>query len=259
MLNENNMVKCSDKVEVKEAATAPAGRQRNGKIARLPLAIRQELNRRLQDGERGSSLAEWLNGRPEVQAILAAQFNGAPISQDNLSQWRKGGYKNWEDAQKAVQDVAVLFEKSASVQEAAKDELAQRMSVLVAAKMAGELIGLDALPEGARKSRRWRELLSNLALLRRGDCQGERLKVEREKLGFRRELHQRERETEFWQWIQKAEYRDKILDRLLTPEQNAAEIARRKEENRRKMRAILGLREPSAVLPAAEPIRSDSE
>ena len=31
----------------------PAARSRNGKIARLPLAIRQQLNQRLQNGEPG--------------------------------------------------------------------------------------------------------------------------------------------------------------------------------------------------------------
>ena len=65
--------------------------------------------------------------------------------------------------------------------------------------------------------------------------------MEREKLGFRRELHQREREAEFWQWIEKEEYRDQILEKLLTPEQNEAEIERRNEEKRRKVRASLGI------------------
>ena len=41
---------------------------RNGKIARLPLAIRQQLNQRLQNGELGQELVSWLNQLPEVQA-----------------------------------------------------------------------------------------------------------------------------------------------------------------------------------------------
>ena len=58
---------------------------RNGKIARLPLAIREQLNRRLQDGEPGTQLVEWRNGLPEVQAVMQAQFNGRPIGEPNLS------------------------------------------------------------------------------------------------------------------------------------------------------------------------------
>jgi len=34
---------------------------RNGKIARIPLEIREQLNCRLADGEPGNRLVEWLN------------------------------------------------------------------------------------------------------------------------------------------------------------------------------------------------------
>jgi hypothetical protein len=52
----------------------PASRSRNGKIARLPLAIRQQLNQRLQNGEWGKLLVEWLTSLPEVQAIMAVSI-----------------------------------------------------------------------------------------------------------------------------------------------------------------------------------------
>src|SRR5205807_10069936 len=54
----------------------PMNPTRNGKIARLPLAIRQELNRRLDEGEQGKKLVAWLTGLHEVQAIVAAEFGG---------------------------------------------------------------------------------------------------------------------------------------------------------------------------------------
>ncbi len=41
---------------------------RNGKIARLPLAIRQQLNQRLQNAEPAQNLLSWLKRLPEVQA-----------------------------------------------------------------------------------------------------------------------------------------------------------------------------------------------
>jgi hypothetical protein len=41
---------------------------RNGKIARLPLAIRRQLNLRLQNGELAQDLLSWLKQLPEVQA-----------------------------------------------------------------------------------------------------------------------------------------------------------------------------------------------
>ena len=46
-----------------------------GKIGRLPLALREQVNRRLHDGQTAKSIADWLNGLPEVQTILAEQFH----------------------------------------------------------------------------------------------------------------------------------------------------------------------------------------
>jgi len=69
---------------------------RNGKIARLPAAIREELNQRLLDGEKGKLLVEWLNSLPQVQSVLKAKFQAIPISEHNLSQWKTGGYTAWE-------------------------------------------------------------------------------------------------------------------------------------------------------------------
>jgi hypothetical protein len=43
-----------------------------GKIARLPRERREELNGRLQNGEVGRKLVEWLNGLPAAQAVPAA-------------------------------------------------------------------------------------------------------------------------------------------------------------------------------------------
>jgi hypothetical protein len=94
----------------------PAARSRNGKIARLPLAIRQELNQRLQNGEPGKDLVPWLNSLPEVQAVLAAQFNGQPILKQNLAAWKQGGYEDWEEEQSAVEAVATVFEHSDGLQ-----------------------------------------------------------------------------------------------------------------------------------------------
>jgi hypothetical protein len=51
---------------------------RHGKIARLPLAIRQQLNHLPQHGKLAQDLLSWLNQKPEVQAI-------PPVSPPGLS------------------------------------------------------------------------------------------------------------------------------------------------------------------------------
>lgn len=72
---------------------------RNGKIARLPRSVQEELNRRLDNHEQGKELVAWLNSLPEVNAILARDFDGKPIREQNLSEWKQGGYQDWQQQQ----------------------------------------------------------------------------------------------------------------------------------------------------------------
>src|SRR5580700_10403956 len=92
-------------------ATVPvkrSGRARRGKIARLPHAIREEINQRLLDGLPGVEILAWLNALPEVRDVLAKYFNGSPISEDNLSQWRHGGYVGWLENQRALNAFSIM-------------------------------------------------------------------------------------------------------------------------------------------------------
>ena len=66
-----------------------------GKIARLPDDIREQLNKRLFDGQGGNEILAWLNALPAVKEILAAQFSGFPVNHENLSNWRHSGYERW--------------------------------------------------------------------------------------------------------------------------------------------------------------------
>lgn len=68
---------------------------RRGKIARLPLIVREELNRRLQEGQTGKKILPWLNALEEVKQILGEDFEGLAVNDQNLSDWRKGGYQDW--------------------------------------------------------------------------------------------------------------------------------------------------------------------
>ena len=81
---------------------------RKGKIARLPRAIRDELNRRLDDGEQGVRLVEWLNGLPEVKKVLESDFEGRAITEDNLAEWKNGGFLDWQAQQETLSLVREL-------------------------------------------------------------------------------------------------------------------------------------------------------
>ena len=56
------------------------------KIGRLPRAIQEQVNRRLEQGEQTRTLVAWLNALPAVlgaQAVLALECSGQPIREQN--------------------------------------------------------------------------------------------------------------------------------------------------------------------------------
>jgi len=77
---------------------------RHGKIARLPGPIREQVNVRLQNGENGQDIIAWLNSNDEATAVLAQHFGGQEINDTNLSQWRQGGYRDWEVMQASLDE-----------------------------------------------------------------------------------------------------------------------------------------------------------
>src|SRR6266446_1955006 len=93
--------------------SSPMNHTRKGKIARLPDQIREQVNLRLHDNEPGETILQWLNSKPEVQAILKAQFGGCPINKQNLSDWRQGGFRDWQTRQDALQFVEELDDEQA--------------------------------------------------------------------------------------------------------------------------------------------------
>ena len=69
----------------------------------MPFLVREELNRRLRDGETGKVLVGWLNALPEVREVVEALFGGKVIREQNLSDWRKGGYRDWLEREERLE------------------------------------------------------------------------------------------------------------------------------------------------------------
>lgn len=81
---------------------------RTGKIARLPARIREQVNSRLFDGQTGPQIIAWLHTLPEVLAVLDAHFKEEPITSQNLSEWRGGGYQEWMAKRERVENTKIL-------------------------------------------------------------------------------------------------------------------------------------------------------
>ena len=76
---------------------------RRGKIACLPEDVRDELNFHLANGVRGPELLPWLNSLPQVRNVLTRLFGGRNINHQNLSAWRRGGFRDWMFSRKILE------------------------------------------------------------------------------------------------------------------------------------------------------------
>jgi hypothetical protein len=156
---------------------------RNGKIARLPKHVRHQLNSRLEDGEPGKQLVEWLNGLPQVQEVLKLRFGGRPISEQNLSEWKQGGYLEWLKLQESRYLVQHLSEQAEDLEADAGDlAVSDRCATLLAVELARNAEAL--LQQNSDPRERWRnlqDLLKAVGQLRRDDHQAARLRLEQDR------------------------------------------------------------------------------
>src|SRR5450432_1923852 len=148
---------------------------RTGKIARLPRTIREQLNRRLQNGEQGKKLVAWLNGQPEVQAIMTAEWEGKPLRQQNLSEWKKGGYRDWLVQQEALEVAERLGDEATEWNAEGRPPLTDILALFLAGRYAVATRRV-AEAEGVEGWRLLRELCSDIIELRRGDHSAQRLR-----------------------------------------------------------------------------------
>jgi hypothetical protein len=86
---------------------------RNGKIARLPHGIREEVNRRLRDNVPGPRICEWVNRLPACRKVCAefARRGGnakSPVTVSQLSEWRRGGFQDWLREQAVLDETREL-------------------------------------------------------------------------------------------------------------------------------------------------------
>jgi len=125
-----------------------AHRLRNGKIAALPHDLREQLNLRLQHGEAAPPLLDWLNSQPEALAVLKDTFDGVPISKQNLSAWRQGGFLEWQMRQELTLDADTLNGTAQEIEDSVPGvELANNLVTILTAHYARLLNHWDGEPD----------------------------------------------------------------------------------------------------------------
>ena len=154
---------------------------RNGKIARLPRPLRDELNQRLAHNEDGTTLLNWLNAAPGVKDRLARDFAGEPVSQQNLHEWRHGGFVEWQSRQDLFAAAADLTDANGEWDALAANDFTERLAAVVVVRYADALAGGNGGGDEAfrLKLRDLRHFNQDLAVLRRYNQSAARLKMER--------------------------------------------------------------------------------
>jgi hypothetical protein len=165
----------------------PNMKTRNGKIARLPLDIREQLNARLSDGEPGNRLVEWLNSIPDVIKVMAEQFDGRPINENNISEWRQGGYEEWATLRSFLDETHILSENAGQISDTGISS--EHLHMVLLAYHAHLLQNFEIMPEAAFKLKvdALKKLTASLMNMRRAELQEARMELQRERLELLRE------------------------------------------------------------------------
>ena len=79
-----------------------------GKIGSLPHELREELCRRMLDGADGPELLAWLNAHPVALDVWRRKFEGAPLTPQNLSDFRRGDFARWCARRRKTEDLKSL-------------------------------------------------------------------------------------------------------------------------------------------------------
>lgn len=116
---------------------------RKGKIASLPRPIRTEVCQRIDDGQAGSVILPWLNGLPQVASIIASRWDGMKITDQNLSEWRQGGYLDWLEDQSKAEQTRALSDLSFAYAKAAGGDLSEGALAAAAGRVMETLESLE--------------------------------------------------------------------------------------------------------------------
>lgn len=211
--------------------------RRRGKFAQLPRHIRETINRMLDDGRTGREVLEWANAQPEVIAMVAEKFGGEPLSDNNLSQWFKGGFLDWRREQEQVEKTAALAELSMRIAKESGGSIAEGAVAIAGGKVLAALESADG--EGLL------DLITGVANLRGKEIDAAKLELAKHRSRQRDEVIALEKEK-FQRLVV-----GKFID--LAENQKAMEIAKSDDSRDVKMDQLMELMFGKRPQPAPAP------
>lgn len=215
---------------------------RIGKIARLPSVIREMVNHRIEDGEPARTLLEWLNGCPAVQRTMKDYFEGKPITEQNLSEWKQRGFAEWQQHQETRALAREFLNEAEELEEEVGDDLLTDRLTETGALTLARLLR-EVVNDGEKGTQRQSTILGivrEFSLLRRGDHAMERLRTE---LEDREDAEMEDRVQEFVESYEDLDRREKWIEAGHSVRRQDFELARREgrltpEEEKEKLAAF---------------------
>jgi hypothetical protein len=135
---------------------------------------------------------------------LKEQFGGVPISKQNLSDWRQGGFARWQAQRELLTQARDMAENASELNSAADGRLTDHLATVLAARYAALLSGWSGeMSEGMREQlKSLHGLCRAVVVLRRGDYHCTRLRLEEERAELAREKTQEEMLGYFEKWVE---------------------------------------------------------
>jgi hypothetical protein len=162
-----------------------------GKIARLPHALKEQVNQRLLNGESAPVILRWLNPLPESIKIWTEYFEGAPATENNLSEWRRGGYQKWLKERESVENTKSLAAFAARQAAAGGGKLSAGLQAILAGHI---MEGFEVLVNTAGDPDKPDDPVKRIAALggvvsamRNADTAAERAALDKEKVAAKKE------------------------------------------------------------------------
>ena len=150
---------------------------RKGKIGRLPVVIRNEVNRRLFENEIATTILSWLNEQPDVLRVLDEQFHEQPVTPQNLSEWRAGGFQDWLRRREEVEKTKDLAQFCLDLGKAAGGSISDGSAALLGGRIMAEIEAASTYTP---------DQVESVALLRKGDHEALKRKQAAELIGLKR-------------------------------------------------------------------------
>lgn len=152
---------------------------RQGKIARLPHKLRKQVNTRLRDGESAPRILAWLNQEPAAIAVWKNEFKGVPCSEQNLSEWRTGGFQDFLRERERLDAITSLSDYALELAQRSGASLADGAAAIIAGKIVtGFEQMVDEEEEGGMKLA---DAAAAVAMLRAGNLGKEKHQLAKDK------------------------------------------------------------------------------